>query len=375
MKLAKILTGVFVTSSILAFPLRGQEDDEQGHRVDPDALKQLAERGGVDAQFELGIRLLSGEGLTKDEKQAADWLQKAAAQQHLPSMNALGTMAEEGVGLPKDLKKAFEWYEKSAKYGFALAQLNLADCYDQGKGVEKDEKQAISWLSRAANQNFAPAQAAYGWKLEHALGTEKKTQEAATWYLKAAQQGLVAAMTHLAYLYYTGVGVPLDYRRAEAWYRLAARSQDPWAHNDLAWFLVTCPDESVHDPDAAVEFARSAVKKLSDQRYEAIDTLAATLARSGKFGEAVQTEMKAIVRFSEDKSKLVTPEERVKLEKELTERLGLYKKQQPYSDKAPEAEAGTKPMIEDRILQEQELHRPNKKKPEKKAPEDRAAIS
>ncbi len=375
MKQTKILSGLFGAVFILASTLRAQDQDEvAGGKVDPVALTQLAERGSAEAQFELGIRLLSGEGLDKDEKQAAEWLKKAAAQQSLPAMNALGSMSEEGVGLPKDPKKAFEWYEKSAKFGFALAQLNLADCYDMGKGVEKDEKQAFSWVSRAAQQDFAPAQAAYGWKLEHAVGTEKKTHEAASWYLKAAQQGLVAAMTRLAYLYYTGSGVPLDYHRAEAWYRLAARSDDPWAHNDLAWFLATCPDENFHDPDTALEFARSAAKKLSDNRYEAIDTLAATLARSGKFGEAVQTEQKAIVRFSEDKSKAIMPEERVKLEKELMDRLLLYKKQSPYTEKKQEPDAGTKPMVEDRILQEQELPKRNKSKPAKDSGEG-AAIS
>ncbi len=375
MKQIKFLTNLFGAIFLLACSLRAQEPEAvAGDKVDSAALSQLAEQGSADAQFELGIRLLSGEGLTKDEKQAAEWLKKAAAQQNLPAMNALGSMSEEGVGLPKDSKKAFEWYEKSAKFGFALAQLNLADCYDLGKGVEKDEKQAFSWLSRASDQNFAPAQAAYAWKLEHAVGTEKKSKEAAALYLKAAQQGLIAAMTRLAYLYYTGSGVPLDYRRAEAWYRLAARSEDPWAHNDLAWFLATCPDVNFHDADTALEFARSAVKKVSDERYEVIDTLAASLARSGKFGEAVQTELKAIVRFSEDKSKAITPEERVKLEKELLDRLSLYKKQRPYIEKDPEVEAGTKPMIEDRILQEQEVPRRNKKKPAQDSGEG-AAIS
>lgn len=364
------MTGIFCALFFLSFTLRAQEQDEGTEaKVDSVALTQLAERGSADAQFELGIRLLSGQGLSKDEKQAAEWLSKAAAQQSLPAMNALGSMSEEGLGLPKDSKKAFEWYEKSAKSGFALAQLNLADCYAEGKGVDKDEKQAVSWLSRASDQNFAPAQAAYAWKLEHAIGVDKKSKEAAALYLKAAQQGLIAAMTRLAYLYYTGNGVPLDYRRAEAWYRLAARSEDPWAHNDLAWFLATCPDENFHDPDTALEFARSAAGKMKDDRYEAIDTLAATLARSGKFGEAVQTELKAIVRFSEDKTKTITPEERVKLEKELTERLGLYKKQRPYTEKNPEPEAGTKPMIDDRILQEQEVPRRNKKKPAKDSSE------
>ena len=79
-------------------------------------------------------------------------------------------------------------------------------------------------------------------------------------------------------------------------------------------------------------------------------------------------------RLSAPGGKTVTPEERVKLEKELLDRLSLYKKQCPYTEKNPEAEVGTKPMIDDRILQEQDIPRRNKKRPAKE-PGEGTAIS
>lgn len=337
-----------------------------GDDFDPAALQQLAERGNADAQFELGIRYLGGEGMPKDEKKAAEWLTRAAEKEKLEAMNALGTMNEEGVGFPKDEKKAFEWYEKAAKYGLALAQQNLSQCYELGKGVEKNQAEANKWLKRAADQDFAPSQAMYAFKLERGLGIDKNTREAAEWYLKAAQNGLIRAMTHLAYLYYTGTGVPLDYRRAEAWYRRAARSDDPWARNDLAWFLAVCPDDSFHDGESAVEFARNAVEKLSGKQYEMIDTLAAALARSGKFGEAVQTQMKAIVMLDGDKDGDIKPEDKAKLEQELSERLKTYKKQSAFTEKDPTPETGAKPLVEDRILQEEAVPRRRAKPAPKK---------
>lgn len=361
-------------SWICAFLLIVPVADAQEQKFDPDALQQLAARGSADAQFELGVRLLGGEGLPKDVTKAAEWLQKAAAQQHPAAMNAMGTLCEEGAGVPKDGKKAIEWYEKSAKYGFPLAQMNLSEAYENGKGVAKDEKKAVEWLEKAAHQDFPQAQAAYAWRLEHGQGVAKDNVMAAAWYLKAAQQGFVPAQTHLAYMYYTGAGVPLDYRRAEAWYRFAARSEDPWAHNDLAWFLSTCPDYTHHDPEAAIEFARSAGDKLNGKRYEVVDTLAAAFARAGKFGEAVQTQMKAIVMLDQDKSREIKPEERAKLEKELVDRLSLYKKQHPFSDQEAKPDSNTKPMIEDRILQEQELPRKRKRSPKAEADDSQRPV-
>ena len=345
-----------VASLLLLAAVAPAQENDSGS-FDPSVLQRLAENGNADAQFELGIRSLGGEGVKKDEKKAAEWLQKSADQHNLAAMNALGTLYEEGVGLDKDEKRAFEWYEKAAKYGFALAQQNLAECYENGKGVAKNTDEALKWLERAAHQDFPPSQAAYAWKLEKGEGVAKNTKEAAVWYLKAAQAGLVRAMTHMAYLYYTGTGVPLDYRRAEAWYRRAAKSEDAWARNDIAWFLAVCPDEAFHDGESAVDFARSALEKMTQEDYQVVDTLAAAHARAGRFGEAVQLQAKAIVLFGRDNDKPYTAEERDKLEKELEDRLNGYRKQKAFIEKTPEPEEGTKPLIEDRILQEEVVPR------------------
>jgi TPR repeat protein len=356
------VAAVFLMLAAASLPAQ----ETRSNTVDIETLKKLAESGNSDAQFELGIRYLGGESIAKDEKLAAEWLQKAADQHNLAAMNAMGTLSEEGVGMPKDPKKAFEWYEKAAKYGFPLAQQNLAECYHTGKGVEKNEAESVKWIERAAQQDFAPSQAAFAWKLEKGEGIAKNTQLAASWYLKAAQGGLVRAMTHLAYMYYTGSGVPQDFRRAEAWYRRAARSEDPWARNDVAWFLSVCPDDTFHDGDAAVDFARDALERMPTQDYQVVDTLAAALARAGQFGEAVQIQTKAVVMFGEDKSKEQTPEDREKLEKELTARLESYKQQVPYVEKLPTPpEPGTRPLVEDKILQEEIVPRKRPKTPPK----------
>jgi TPR repeat protein len=383
MILSKMFTFRWLTAAlILLAAIASQAQDGNDDSIDMANLKRLAGQGNADAQFELGVCYLRGAGVAKDFAKGAEWLKKASDQHHLPAINALGTVHEEGLGVEKDEKKAFELYQRAAKFGLALAQQNLAECYESGRGVEKDEKAALEWLEKAAQQDFGPSQAAYAWKLEKgAGGAEKNTKEAAVWYLKAAQDkgnmgGITGAMTHLAYLYYTGVGVPLDYRRAEAWYRRAARTGDPWALNDIAWFLAVCPDESFHSADEAVEYARTALEKMTVQDYQVVDTLAAALARSGQYGEAVQAQAKAIVLFTQDreKSKSQTPEDRAKLEKELADRLESYKQQKAFIEKNPPPEEGTKPLIEDRILQEEQIPRrkpkadPNRANPDRRSP-------
>ncbi|MBX7208312.1 MAG: sel1 repeat family protein [Verrucomicrobiaceae bacterium] len=336
----------------------------QQERFDEKEMRQWADRGDPDAQFELGVRLVTGEGVKKSEKQGVDFIQKAAAQNHLRAQHVLGSLYEEGVGVKQDTAKAVEWYRKAAGNGFAMSQHSLGILYDTGKGVTKDAKESAQWFRMAANQDFPPAQAAYANKLERGDGVEKSTVKAAGWYLRAAKTGFVPAMTKLAYMYYTGTGVPLDYRRTQAWYRRAARAGEPWATNDLAWFLSTCPDSAFHDGDTALTLAKAAVKAISEdtgeQRHEMLDTLAAAMARSGDFLGAVLWQKKAITLLAEDKE--VKDSEREKLDKEFSDRLKLYQKEEAFTEKEPKAEEGTAPLPGDTILQE-EGEPPQQKKP------------
>ncbi|TDU73298.1 TPR repeat protein [Prosthecobacter fusiformis] len=328
---------------------------QQSEMINDKELRAWADNGDADSQFELGLRLLTGEGLKKNEAEGVTWVEKAAAQKHLRAQFVLGSLYEEGVGVKKNEATAFEWYRKSAENGFAAGQHAVAMAYDLGRGVKLDPEKATEWLEKAAEQNHAPAQTALAAKYERGVGTAKSPSKAALFYLRAAQQDFVPAMSRLANLYYTGVGVPVDFRRAGAWYQRAARSEDPWAANNLAWFLSTCPDENLHNGEQAVQLATRALRIMDEageeQRYEMIDTKAACLARNGEFLEAVLWQKKALALLPADKE--LPPEERKSLETEFQSRLKLYQKQTPYTEAEPKQGEETAPLPQDTILQEE----------------------
>lgn len=328
-------------------------------RVDAEELKNWADRGDADAQFELGLRMITGEGVAKNLAEGVKSLEKAAKQKHLRAQHIMGTLYEDGVGVKKDLAKAAEWYRISADLGFALSQHSLAIMYEEGRGVKKDSAKAAEWFQKAAEQGNPPSQTAYASKLERGDGVSKSTAKAALWYLKAAQQDFVPAMTRLANMYYTGQGVPVDYRRAGAWYRRAARSEDPWASNNLAWFLSTCPEENLHNGETAVLLARRALKLVAEmaqsdeQPYEMIDTMAAALARNGEFKEAELWQQRCLTLLKEDAD--LPDEDRSKLASEFETRLTLYRKAVPFAEPEPKGEEGAEPLPQDTILQEEGL--------------------
>lgn len=344
---------LFLAITALLIPGAAHAQEPQDRVIEE--LQGWAEKGDSDAQFELGLRMLTGEGLKKDEKKGAEWLEKAANQKHLRSQFLLGSLHEDGIGVKKNDALAFEWYQRAAQNGFAPAQHAVAMAYDLGNGVKQDPEAAAVWLEKAAAQSHPPAQTALAAKYERGFGVAKSPAKAALFYLKAAQQDFVPAMSRLANLYYSGNGVPVDYRRAGAWYQRAARSDDPWAANNIAWFLATCPDESLHNGELAVQFASRALRIMDeageDQRYEMLDTKAAALARNGEFLEAVLWQKKSITLLEEDEQ--ITSEERAELMKEFQTRLKLYQKQTPYSEPEPKPEAETAPLPNDSILQEE----------------------
>ncbi len=331
-------------------------------------LDTWAAKGDADAQFELGLRYLTGEGLKKDEKLGKEWMEKAAAQKHLRAQFVMGSLYEDGVGVKKDESKAVEWYRKSAENGFAPAQFATAMAYDLGRGIKQDAVKATEWLEKAAEQNHPQAQTALASKYERGVGATKNPSKAALYYLRAAQQDFVQAMSRLANLYYTGSGVPLDYRRAGAWYQRAAKSEDPWAANNLAWFLATCPDESLQNGEQAVLHASRALRMMDeageDQRYEMIDTKAACLARNGEYLEAILWQKRSLALLAEDKE--ITDEERKQLKAEFDTRLKLYQQESPYNEPEPKIEKEAAPLPQDTILQDEGIpgsdSKPKKKK-------------
>lgn len=87
-------------------------------------LKELADAGNAEAQYELG-------GFYH-------WGKVTAA----------------------DFTKARQWYERAARQGNVDAMLGLAVIYGHGQGVPKDTAAAYRWLVLASGQHLAPQDAA-----------------------------------------------------------------------------------------------------------------------------------------------------------------------------------------------------------------------
>ena len=113
-------------------------------------FKKAADQGLANAQFNLGVAYLFGNGVPRDYGQAAEWFRKAADQGYASAQYKLGRMYVNGDGVARDYGQAASWYRKAADQGDIDAQNNLGTMYMLGYGVSKDLQRAIEYFRLAA---------------------------------------------------------------------------------------------------------------------------------------------------------------------------------------------------------------------------------
>lgn len=115
-------------------------------------LKQAANLGSAESQYNLAICLFEGLGTPKDEKQANEWLLKSANQNYANAQFKLAYSYANGRGVEKDLSKAFSWFLKAAENGDDEAQFIVAGIYKNGQGAEKNFDKFLYWAKTLAKQ-------------------------------------------------------------------------------------------------------------------------------------------------------------------------------------------------------------------------------
>jgi TPR repeat protein len=175
---------------------------------------ELAEKGIVQAQYNLGLIYGKGKGVSKNYSKAYRWWKLAANQGHGKSQTNLGWMYEMGKGVPKDVYKATKWYQLASDQGLVKAQeklnllLNKTKKYSQENSPRSTK---FKKLKKTKNPNLstdsllnevAEAQVYLGLGMKFEVGEEvpQDYDEAIRWYRLAADLGLIEAQEKLSLL-------------------------------------------------------------------------------------------------------------------------------------------------------------------------------
>jgi uncharacterized protein len=212
------------------------------------------------ASYNLGVLLLSGDGIAKDVAQAITLFHTASDHDCARATDQLARMSHQGIGVAQDdtvaLKlyqaaasagvgsaafdlaegyvsgwvgdqsktMALRWYRRAAALGFPQAWFALGRFYEEASGVTGDDDEALTWYQLAGNSNVAAAQLRLGDVAHRAeLRQVRNDQVALRWYILAADQGNVEAEERIGDLYWQGsTDIPRDPVEAVRHFRIAA---------------------------------------------------------------------------------------------------------------------------------------------------------
>jgi TPR repeat protein len=181
----------------------GQGDPEGGRSVvltPLERLTALANSGNPQAQQDLGLKYAEGNGVLRDPKQAALWLERSASAGMPNAQYHIARMYQKGTGVPSDMNKSYQWYLKAARQGHVRAQYHLGTLYVEGKGTKRDYAEAARWFTRASRAGLADAHYSLGQIHEDGLGVEPDQRRAAGHYRSALAAGSARAATKLTRL-------------------------------------------------------------------------------------------------------------------------------------------------------------------------------
>lgn len=113
-------------------------------------IKQAAELGNAEAQYNLGYCFQSGTGIGKDPVKAAEWYLKSANQGYNDGLYQMMMAYGNGDGVEQNPEKAFSFALKCAENNDPTCMWNVVNCYHQGLGTTKDLNKILNWAIRLA---------------------------------------------------------------------------------------------------------------------------------------------------------------------------------------------------------------------------------
>ncbi|WP_299701822.1 tetratricopeptide repeat protein [uncultured Pontibacter sp.] len=111
-------------------------------------LKEAAELGNAEAQYNYGVCFQQGVGVSQDEKTANEWFLKSANQGWKDAQFKLAYSYATGRGIAQDSKSAFQWALKCAEQNDPACMFNVVSSYMEGYGTEKNIDSMMVWANR-----------------------------------------------------------------------------------------------------------------------------------------------------------------------------------------------------------------------------------
>jgi uncharacterized protein len=260
------------------------------------ALRQSAESGNLNAQFQLAQRYQKGDGVPRDLTEASKWMQKAAHNETPSSRVAdaiynLALMYEKGEGVLQDVSEAHNLFLQAAAEYQPDAMFRAGQMYEKGEGVPQDDHKAVELYSAKLHNYNNPDKYPNGFveyggpgagAIERLLnlwtqgrGFPTSQDRAELGYREPGALikywgGLIKtakAKFYAGEIYYQGKLVPKDIARAAEWFSKAAAQGSPEAMNRIGEMWAAGLNGAPDPKEAASWYRKGAAQGLAEAQY------------------------------------------------------------------------------------------------------------
>lgn len=157
-------------------------------------FRQAAEQGHTNAEYEVGMCYLDGDGVNEDEYEAAKWFRKAALKGHAEAQFELAELLEYNYYGYSSSEETFGWYKKAADQGNIDSAFRVAKMYYGGIGTEQSNEKAMEYYLKVANSKEDPfdypieeAMRETAWLYYFGRGVKKNEYAALKWLKKSVE--------------------------------------------------------------------------------------------------------------------------------------------------------------------------------------------
>ncbi len=257
-----------------------ERTDQKGPLPTParEHLLAAVEAKVPQALFEMGRRLIVGDGVETDGGEGYRLLRLAGAQGHIPALRMMGEMFRDGGTVKRDPVKALALLEIAAQKGEVEAALQAAMMLEQSDDPEKLAKARI-YYGLAAKKKMGAAKSQLARMLLTGRGGDPEPARALQLLEEAHAEGDIQAAFLLAELYDQGqVGIEANLKKAADLYRQAAEQ----GLDDAAFQLVKLIDRE-GDAAGGGDEAMRHLQRLARGRYPGALTLLGESQLEGKW--------------------------------------------------------------------------------------------
>lgn len=192
----------------------------KNERLAAEYMEKAAVLGDSVAQYEYAVMLRDGYATAKDDKQYLHWISEAANRNEPRALAEFGTIYYNGVLVEKNVEKSIELYRMSALYGCAEGLYLYAMVLDE-LGRECNEPQLgnrMDCIKNSANKGYIDAQI---YMMRHE-DSQQNYETAYMWAKKLSMNGNSIGTTYMADCYLNGNGVKRNKSLARDLYKQAA---------------------------------------------------------------------------------------------------------------------------------------------------------